>query len=84
MIQTLRDTQSSGAQVVLQLRPEPCDRFRGQIMEVSHTHVVLFHVGPDGGIEWTFSLEDIAYCGVIFDLPSESLLADKLHSLKKT
>lgn len=65
----LKSAYESGAEIIVQLKHYCCEQYQGRILELSDNTFNLFHSGPGGGMLWTFLIKDIAFCGVVVDLP---------------
>ncbi len=64
----LKTAFESGGDVLVQLQSE---RYKGRVLELSDEYFTLFHSGTGGGVLWVFRLADIAYCGLVVELPSD-------------
>ncbi|MEM0952475.1 MAG: hypothetical protein AAGI66_10105 [Cyanobacteria bacterium P01_H01_bin.74] len=65
----LKTAHETGAEVMVQLKDFCYDQYKGRILEVSPDYFSLFHSGPGGGVHWAFKREDIAFIGLIVELP---------------
>lgn len=65
----LESSRDSGCEVIVALRHPEVDSFQGRILSVNEADFTLFHSGVAGGVLWTFSLADVAYCGQLVALP---------------
>lgn len=70
MLKTLlANAHHSGSEVLITLKTPPQDQFKGRIFELTDTALTLFHSGTGGGVLWAFELQDIAYGGLVVELP---------------
>ncbi|WP_373533410.1 hypothetical protein [Vampirovibrio sp.] len=79
---TLKSAYESGAEVIVQLKHYCCEQYKGRILELSDNTFNLFHSGPDGGMLWTFQLKDIAFCGLVVELPNLAEEASRTRKYK--
>ncbi len=66
----LRTAHESGGEVLVQLKSNCCEQYKGRILNLDSKHFTLFHSGPGGGVLWAFKRKDIAYCGLVVELPA--------------
>jgi hypothetical protein len=66
LLQTALDT---GGEVIVQTRYD-CDGVKGRVLDFDGKHFSVFHSGTGGGMLWVFRLIDVAYCGLVLELPT--------------
>lgn len=67
----LKTAHDSGGEVLVQIKNHGCEQFKGRVQELNSDCFTLFHSGPEGGVLWAFKREDIAFCGLIVELPQQ-------------
>jgi hypothetical protein len=67
----LKTAHDTGAEVMIQLRKNCCDPFKGKITSLNPHDFTLFHSGTDGGVLWSFLKKDVAYCGLLVERPED-------------
>ena len=65
----LETAHESGAEVLVQLKGFCYDQYKGRVLELDKEYFSLFHSGNGGGVHWAFKREDIAFVGLIIELP---------------
>jgi hypothetical protein len=60
-----------GSEVILKIKSHSCDSYIGKIQSLDIEFLTLFHSGEEGGILWAFKREDIAFCGLVVELPEQ-------------
>lgn len=81
MFNKILDTaHQSGAEVLVHLKDFCCEPFKGRVLEMDQEYFSLFHSGPGGGVHWAFKLEDVAFCGLVLELPDPIPLQAPLPS----
>jgi hypothetical protein len=66
----LKTAHDNGAEIMIQLKDFCGDPYKGKILELSEDAFTLFHSGSGGGVLWSFSKADVAFCGLIVELPA--------------
>lgn len=66
----LKTAHESGGEILVQLKEYCCDPYKGRVLDLSDDMFSLFHSGPGGGVLWAFRREDIAFCGLVVELPT--------------
>lgn len=79
---TLKAAHESGAEVIVQFKHHCCDQYKGRILELTKDTFNLFHSGPSGGMLWTFQMSDIAFCGLVLELPNLEAEASQTRKYK--
>ena len=69
----LKTAHDNGAEIMIQLKEFCCDPYKGKILELHNDSFTLFHSGPGGGVLWSFSKTDVAFCGLVVELPENAL-----------
>lgn len=77
----LKTAHESGGEVLVQLKSNCCEQYKGRILNLDSKHFTLFHSGPGGGVLWAFKRKDVAYCGLVVELPELSSLENSLEKL---
>jgi hypothetical protein len=65
----LKTALDTGAEVIVETKYE-CNGVKGRVLDFDGQHFSIFHSGTDGGMLWVFRLVDVAYCGLVLELPS--------------
>jgi hypothetical protein len=65
----LKAAMESSGEVIVETK-YACDGVKGRILDFDGSYFTVFHNGPGGGMLWAFKLEDIAYCGLVVELPT--------------
>jgi len=65
----LQTAHETGAEILLQLKDFCCEQYKGRVLELDEEYFSLFHSGPGGGVHWVFKRADIAFVGLIVELP---------------
>jgi hypothetical protein len=66
----LKTAHDNGAEIMVQLKDFCGDPYKGKVLELFDDTFTLFHSGISGGVLWSFSKADVAFCGLIVELPS--------------
>jgi hypothetical protein len=66
MLQTALD---SGKDIIVETKYY-CDGVKGKVLDFDGEYFTLFHNGTGGGMLWAFRVEDVAYCGLLIDVPT--------------
>lgn len=65
----LKTALDSGGEVFVETKYY-CDGVKGRVLDFDGAQFTIFHNGPGGGMLWAFRVEDIAYCGLVIELPT--------------
>lgn len=66
----LKTAHENGAEIMVQLKNYCGDPYKGKVLELFEETFTLFHSGVSGGVLWSFSKADVAFCGLIVALPA--------------
>ncbi len=69
--QILQAAHDSGGEILVQIKGNPCEQYRGRIQDLTDQFFTLFHSGMAGGVLWAFKQEDIAFCGLVVNPPAD-------------
>lgn len=67
----LKTAHDTGAEIMIQLRKNCCDPYKGKITSLNAHDFTLFHSGTDGGVLWSFLKKDVAFCGLLVERPED-------------
>lgn len=65
----LETAYESGAEVIVQLKEFCCDQYKGRVLDLNNEFFSIFHSGSGGGVHWAFKRDDIAFIGLVVELP---------------
>jgi|GEM_PF-2010170 len=67
----LETALDQGSEVIIRIKSHACDSYIGKIQSLDTEYFTLFHSGDEGGILWAFKRDDIAFMGLVVEVPEE-------------
>ncbi|WP_373531919.1 hypothetical protein [Vampirovibrio sp.] len=66
----LKTAYDNGAEIMIQLKDFCGNPYQGKVLALNEDAFTLFHSGLGGGVLWSFAKADVAFCGLIVELPA--------------